>query len=412
MVANHSNPWPRKGITLHIFNAEGLHDLYKYKRQTIDTEIEALTDDQLTSGGLDQIVGEILERHHEQCPEVLKGSHWAEKMESERYSEEVTFELHIPFEGEGRVFGWYDRTRPMVEDKYSVNENTLIVRLRVNRSKVETLDEKVEKKLEFIEEYLQPLREMIPRHNASLKKAVEEALRRRNAELEKKQTLEKKMAGLSVPIRRRDEHIVETIVPMKRKVLKPKPVTLSTFSPERHWAIEQQMYEDILKSMESMVKVMERTPSTFCSMGEEALRDILLVNLNGVYEGAATSETFNGVGKTDILLRWEDNNVFIAECLIWNGPEYLRQKMNDQLFKYATWRDSRLALIVFSKNVEFTNVISSMRETVGAHPQCVRADSSYTHGSGARYVFHRRDDPQRQFQLTSLAFHVPQKAQP
>lgn len=36
-------------------------------------------------------------------------------------------------------------------------------------------------------------------------------------------------------------------------------------------------------------------------MGEEHIRDHILVSLYGQFEGAATSETFNRSGKTDIL---------------------------------------------------------------------------------------------------------------
>jgi len=41
--------------------------------------------------------------------------------------------------------------------------------------------------------------------------------------------------------------------------------------------------------------------------------------LNTHYEGGATGETFNAAGKTDILIRVEDRNVFIGECKWWSG---------------------------------------------------------------------------------------------
>jgi hypothetical protein len=383
-----------------------LDDLYAEKCRAIRAEIESLADERITSDDLPAIVSDILERYSEDCPEMLKGQHWASEPEGQRYQEEVVFEVHIPFNGEGRAFGWHARARPIGANEYSVHGNTLVVRLSVERARVQMLDKKIDDEFNFLETYLRDLRDMIPKWNEHLKGTIEDALRHRNAELEKKRAFEKNMAGLSVPIRRRDEAVIETIVPVKRKAVRPR---LATSAPERSWLIEQRMYDDILRSLESMVKVMERSPSTFCHMDEEALRDVLLVNLNGIYEGAASSETFNGEGKTDILLRWEDKNVFIAECLIWKGPEYLRQKMDEQLFNYATWRDSRLVLIVFSKNTDFTKVVTSMRETIKSHSQCVQVDTTYNHESGARYIFHRKDDRQRELQLTSIAFHVPQK---
>lgn len=32
-------------------------------------------------------------------------------------------------------------------------------------------------------------------------------------------------------------------------------------------------------------------------------------------------ETFNSSGKTDILIRVENRNIFIAECKFWRGPK-------------------------------------------------------------------------------------------
>src|SRR5206468_1954 len=114
---------------------------------------------------------------------------------------------------------------------------------------------------------------------------------------------------------------------------------------------------------------------------------------NGIYQGRATAETFNGAGKSDILIREGDKNVFIAECLIWEGPEYFRSKIDDQLLKlYATWRDSKLAVLVFNRNKDFSAVIAKMKSVCDSHPQRVRS-MPFQHESGSRYIFRRADDP-------------------
>ncbi len=69
-----------------------------------------------------------------------------------------------------------------------------------------------------------------------------------------------------------------------------------------------------------MSVVVERNPTSFATLDEEGIRDHFLLQLNGHYEGAATGETFNAAGKTDIMIRAEDRNVFIAECKFWRGP--------------------------------------------------------------------------------------------
>ena len=44
---------------------------------------------------------------------------------------------------------------------------------------------------------------------------------------------------------------------------------------------------------------------------------IFWFELNGHYEGGASGETFNYEGKTDILIRVQGKNIFIAECEYW-----------------------------------------------------------------------------------------------
>ena len=68
--------------------------------------------------------------------------------------------------------------------------------------------------------------------------------------------------------------------------------------------------------MQNMVPVMELSPHAFYNMGEEDLRSQFLVQLNGVFKGQASGETFNFQGKTDILIRVDGKNVFIAECTL------------------------------------------------------------------------------------------------
>ena len=92
--------------------------------------------------------------------------------------------------------------------------------------------------------------------------------------------------------------------------------------------------------MNNMVAVMERSPKAFRDMKEEDLRQHFLVQLNGQYEGQASGETFNFEGKTDILIRHEGKNIFIAECKFWRGPSTVADTL-DQLLSYLSWRDTK-----------------------------------------------------------------------
>ena len=94
---------------------------------------------------------------------------------------------------------------------------------------------------------------------------------------------------------------------------------------------------------------MEQSPEAFKKMGEEDIRTHFLVQLNGQYEGLATGETFNYEGKTDILIKYQGRNLFIAECKFWRGEEEFIKTI-DQLLGYLSWRDVKTAIVIFNRN--------------------------------------------------------------
>lgn len=165
------------------------------------------------------------------------------------------------------------------------------------------------------------------------------------------------------------------------------------------------LYEHVLKIVQDMALVMERSPDAFKAMNEEALRQHFLVQLSGQFEGKGTGETFNMGDKTDILLREGDRNVFIAECKFWKGPKAFGEAI-DQLLGYATWRDGKTAILVFNRGTETSTVLSRINSIAKAHVNFKRA-IEWSHESGFRYVFHSNGDKNRELILTVLVFHVP-----
>lgn len=71
-------------------------------------------------------------------------------------------------------------------------------------------------------------------------------------------------------------------------------------------------------------------------MGEEDIRQVMMLPLNDRYHGQAAAEAFNMEGKTDVLVRWENQNLFIGEFKIWNGQAQFLAAV-DQLFGYRAW---------------------------------------------------------------------------
>jgi len=79
-----------------------------------------------------------------------------------------------------------------------------------------------------------------------------------------------------------------------------------------------------------MALVMERSPKAFSEMDEESIRQHFLVQLNGQYEDRQQAKHLTSVGKTDILVRVEGQDIFIAECAFWKGEKYFTEKIETQ----------------------------------------------------------------------------------
>jgi HEAT repeat protein len=186
------------------------------------------------------------------------------------------------------------------------------------------------------------------------------------------------------------------VSPPSQEKSKAEPLTVPT---------DMQQYEEILSVLSNMVTVMERNPKTFEGIEEEALRDHFLVQLNGKYKGQATGETFNKKGKTDILIRVDGKNIFIAECKFWGGEKKLKETL-DQLLGYTAWRDTKLALLLFNRNKNFSAVLEQISEVMKNHPTFTQ-ELSYPSETGFRFILHHPEDKNRELLLTVLAFEIP-----
>lgn len=195
--------------------------------------------------------------------------------------------------------------------------------------------------------------------------------------------------------------------PMIKKRVIPQPLVPQNreFASEPIMATE--MYHDVLKVIYDVGKNMEKKPSTYLGKDEEAIRDQFLLFLETRYEGiTATGETFNKGGKTDIILKYanDGSNLFVAECKYWHGASELKGAISQLFDRYLTWRDSKVALLLFVNNIDFTNVLGVIQREVIKHKYYKksvgkRGDTSFS------YEFHLPQDVEKPVFLEVLAFH-------
>lgn len=193
-------------------------------------------------------------------------------------------------------------------------------------------------------------------------------------------------------------------IPIRNKVAAPRPAANSPAAKPQPF-LDEEIFQEILKTLRDMELVMERSPSAFKDLGEEAIRTQFLVTLNGKFEGEATGETFNFQGKTDILLRKDSKNIFIAECKFWTGPKGFTDTIN-QLLNYLTWRDTKAAILVFVRDTNISTVLAKIPGLLRDHPNFLSEKAS-DHASEFRTQMKSARDEGVPLHLVVQVYHVP-----
>lgn len=309
---------------------------------------------------------------------------------------------HIPFQGDADLFKLRPSSMTTVLPHANVTGNEVQITVTAPIPVPPTLGSALEEEIKRLQQYVAWANADVARFNGGLEAAARTAAQRRREKVLADQEL---IASLGVPVRRREDAApTYAASSVQRQVSRPaRPAGHPARPPEPVLPAEE--YENILRIVRGMVSVMERSPKAFARLDEEALRDHFLVQLNGQYQGGATGETFNYQGKTDILVRERDRNLFIAECKFWRGPKGLEETV-DQLLGYTSWRDTKTAIFLFNRTRNLSTLLSQIGPTIANHPNSVRA-IPYGSETEFRFVLRRGDDPERELTLTVLVFEVP-----
>lgn len=212
-------------------------------------------------------------------------------------------------------------------------------------------------------------------------------------------------AAINVKVNPSTESVFTAPTISKKKIPQPKVDNKVEFSSSP--TMISKMYDDILKVIYDSGKNMEKKPSLYIGKDEESLRDQFLFVLEKRYVGTtATGETFNRNGKTDIILKHSDDgsNLFVAECKFWHGTVEYKNAISQLFDRYLTWRDSKTAILLFVKNKEFTNVLSTIKTETKNHEYFLK-ETGGRGKSSFSYEFHLPDDKDKTVFLEVMAFH-------
>jgi hypothetical protein len=231
-----------------------------------------------------------------------------------------------------------------------------------------------------------------------LENTIRQAVQARKAEYLKQANL---IASLGVPFKKAEAVPATFSIPTAKKppIIKPSAPN-SAYSPEP--ALDPSVYREILRLCYDTGGEMERHPSIYRDKDEETLRDHFILVLSPHFQ-SVTGETFNRGGKTDILIRHDGANVFVAECKFWSGIKGFYNTI-DQVLGYLTWRDSKGAILCFIRNKELNPILKQIETETVNHPCFVKYQGRAMEG-WFDFEFHLTDDHTRGVRLAVLCSH-------
>jgi hypothetical protein len=392
-----------------LFNQAVLQDLLDDMRPALAREVEDIPPERLLDAPEHDLCAALVEKYRVEIP-ILHPDGMFVRDEGEAdlgpqhypHARGHRLTVAIPFEGDPQFLRYRPSSFSGDPPRADIVGQELWLPFQAPQLTANEVQREVQHTLHSIEDHLSTAREDVKPFNRSLPGLAEDAVRRRKERLLRQRgTVE----ALGIPVRHRADAPRTYALPVKRRVptIESIPTTSQPYSPEPALAVEE--YERILDIVHNMALVMERSPSAFERMHEEHLRDHFLVQLNGQYEGAAAGEVFNCAGKTDILIRWETRNVFIAECKFWTGPKGFHEAL-DQLLSYTSWRDTKTALFLFNRHRALSRVLARVPDLLRAHP-CWKRDVPQAQETRFRSTMQRPDDAMREVTVTVCVFSVP-----
>lgn len=402
-----------------LFAGASAYDLSRHVQTQAMDQLKTLSENALLSTTTDDLVSTLLTKHTLHFPELREGDTWLDEKEVTREvpwrgfdmfdgmdggARQVTFHqvtFHLPFDGDGNLFKFSPSRRSIPGPEAVVEHQELVITIGTGGKTPGQVRQEFDAIVRSIKEHLTTLRADLGNVTSQIEQPARTYIEQRKAQVLGSKNL---VAALGFPMRRRADAPTTYRAPEVRRKLTPvRPQTVAPFKPEP--TLDEAEYQHILNVMDNMTKVMERSPHAFQKMGEEDIRQQFLVQLNGQYEGQATGETFNFGGKTDILIRSEGRNIFIAECKFWQGEKGFLETI-DQLLSYLSWRDSKTAIVVFNKNKNLSGVLSTIMGAVEKHPHKKRGpvDQGETR---FRYVMGSPNDHNREISMTVMVYDIP-----
>ncbi len=394
---------------MQIFYEFELSDYFRQRTLAIQEEVHNENRDKLLNVNETQYVDYLVNRYRLE-PLVF---HWdkvfardhEEMVPAARYPEGTAYPrqvitYHLPYSGDNDLLRCRPSTRILWTEEIQMRNGILLFDIINWRNDPAEVKRSADEVLNHIKHQAENVARDVAQYNQNLEGSVRQTVQGRKTVHLKQLNL---LQALGVPIAQTGNIPQTFAIPVQKKQVIVKPQAPSTaYKPEP--TIDDSIYTSILKIIHENGIEMERHPEFYSGKDEETLRDHFLLILAPHFQ-SVTGETFNKSGKTDILIRHEKQNVFVAECKFWKGTKGFQDTI-DQLLGYLTWRDSKAAILCFVQNKELNPVFQQIEQEAPRHSCFVKAFGKQGEG-WFNFEFHLKDDATRSVRMAVLCFHMP-----
>lgn len=314
------------------------------------------------------------------------------------YTTGTGVEVVVPFDGDPKLFMMRPSTCALTPPVADVGTGGVRLTFELlQRPEPAALKAQIERGVDQIAQHLAWTHELTDPFDEELPALVAKLVQARKQRLLDARGL---VAELGIPVRRREDPGTYALPARRHIVPITRPPRVDTaFSAEPAFVTED--FEAALRIIRGARNTFERSPSMTASLDEENIRNLILVALNGHFEGTAGGELFNGNGKTDILIREADRNVFIGECKFWKGVKAFGEAI-DQLLGYIVWRDAKAVLLLFIREKGVTEIVGEGRDGACQPPALQEGPRRQSRAPRLGFPRHGRPQPGDQIGATAL----------
>ncbi len=332
--------------------------------------------------------------------QVRRNNMWGETYLADTFIFTITYN----FEGKADLFAV--KPNPFTYSTYDINvnqvQNTVSFKIQIFKQDPNEFDKAKSNAYSQAFTNLNKVNDHVQQFNSSYENTVKSIFEQEKNKYQQENAFFK---AINVKVNE-DTKSIFTAPTIKKKIIK-QPVVKKNQELSSVPTMSQEMYDDVLKVIYDSGKSMEKKPALYEGKDEEGLRDQFLFILETRYDGTtATGETFNRGGKADIILKYasDGSNLFIAECKFWHGSSEFLKAISQLFDRYLTWRDSKVAVILFVKNKDISNVLKTIKKDIVNHNYYLKYIGDKGKSSFS-YEFHLPGDKNKKVQLEVMTFH-------